>query len=90
MHRAAASAKSHLPGSKPDAEKEMKHYGAEAGAKIDSAVAGVDKTLGQAKSNTEAMAKGAKASVLQGIDKADRKIEDGAAKAKGWFGGSSK
>jgi hypothetical protein len=88
MHRAAVSAKSHLPGSKPGAEKEMKHYGAEAGAKIDNAVAGADKKLGEAKSNTEAMAKGAKASVLQGIDKADRKIEEGVAKTKGWFGSS--
>jgi hypothetical protein len=90
MHRAAASAKSHLPGSKPDAEKEMKHYGAETGAKIDKAVSTADKKLGEAKSNAEAMAKDAKASVLQSIDKADRKIEDGASKAKSWWGGSAK
>jgi F0F1-type ATP synthase membrane subunit b/b' len=88
MHRAAASAKSHLPGHKPNAEKELKHYGADAGAKIDNAINTADKKLGEAKHNAEAMAKETKASVLQGIDKADRKIEEGASKAKGWFGSS--
>lgn len=47
-----------------------------------------DKQAGRAKSNIEAYAKDAKAETLKGIDKFDQKVEEGSAKAKGWFGGS--
>ena len=38
INKASANIKSHLPGSSPNAEKEMKHSAADAGAKIDKAV----------------------------------------------------
>lgn len=38
LHKASASVKARLPGNSPNAEKELKGYGAEAGAKIDQAV----------------------------------------------------
>lgn len=38
VHRASASVKSHLPGSSPNAEKELKGYGEKAGAQLDKAV----------------------------------------------------
>lgn len=37
-HRAAADIKKHLPGDHPNAEKNLKGYGREAGAKFDNAV----------------------------------------------------
>ncbi|KAL2204201.1 hypothetical protein CC79DRAFT_1324974 [Sarocladium strictum] len=83
-HRAAATAKAHLPGNSPDA----KNYGKEAGAKIDNAIAEADRQAGRAKSNVEALAKDARAEGLKAVDKFDAKVEEGAAKAKGWFGGS--
>jgi hypothetical protein len=49
------------------------------------------KDLAKAKSDTEAYAKAAKADALKKIDELDRKVEDSAAKSKGyfssWFGG---
>ncbi|PHH91662.1 hypothetical protein CDD83_10815 [Cordyceps sp. RAO-2017] len=94
VHRASANIKSHLPGSSPNAEKDLKGYGAEAGAKIDKAWAEADKQASRLKSNTEAYAKDAKAEAMKAVDKLDHKIEDGAAKAKsgvsGWFGGGGK
>lgn len=38
VHRASAKVKDALPGSRPGAEKDLKNFGAEAGAKIDKAV----------------------------------------------------
>lgn len=38
VHSAAAKVKDRLPGSKPDVEKKLEGYGAEAGAKVDKAV----------------------------------------------------
>ncbi|KAH8699506.1 hypothetical protein BGZ61DRAFT_532026 [Ilyonectria robusta] len=92
-HRAAANVKSHLPGStQTNAEKDLKGYGAQAGAKIDNAIAEADRQASIAKSNAEAFAKDAKADALKAVDKFDQKVEEGAAKAKGgissWWGGS--
>ena len=84
-HRAAADIKKHLPGDHPNAEKNLKGYGREAGAKLDNAVAEVDKQAGRAKSNAEAYAKDARAEALRAVDKFDNKVEEGANKAKGWF-----
>lgn len=50
-------------------------------------IAEADKQAGRAKSNVESYAKDAKAEALKGIDKFDQKVEEGSAKAKGWFGG---
>ncbi len=51
----------------------------------------VGSDLSKAKSDTEAYAKEAKADGLKKIDEIDRKVEDGAAKAKSglssWWGG---
>ncbi|RFU79759.1 calcofluor white hypersensitive [Trichoderma arundinaceum] len=92
-HRASATVKDKLPGRSPNAEKEFKGYGQEAGAKIDKAWAEADREAGKLKSNAEAYAKDAKSEALRAVDKFDHKVEDGAAKAKsgisGWFGGSS-
>ncbi|KJZ76278.1 hypothetical protein HIM_04360 [Hirsutella minnesotensis 3608] len=91
IHRASGSIKSHLPGSSPNAEKDLKTYGAEAGSRVDKALAEADKQASKLKSNTEAYAKDAKAEALKAVDKFDQKVEDGAAKAKSgissWFGG---
>jgi len=38
VHKASANVKSHLPGSSPNAEGQLKGYGAQAGEKIDKAV----------------------------------------------------
>ncbi|CAH0053006.1 unnamed protein product [Clonostachys solani] len=92
LHKASASVKARLPGSSPNTEKELKGYGAEAGAKIDDAIAEADKQAGRLKSNAEAYAKEARSDALKAVDKFDNTVQDGAAKAKGgissWFGGS--
>ncbi|KAK3325164.1 hypothetical protein B0H66DRAFT_636636 [Apodospora peruviana] len=90
-HRASAKIKGHTPAlHKTDAEHEGKKIGKEAGAKFDDAVATVNKDISIAKSEIEAKAKGAKADTLKKIDEFDRKVEEGAAKSKGylssWFG----
>merc|ERR1712000_734141 len=87
MHKVSANVKSHVPGRSPNAERDGTHLGAQAGAKIDTAIAEADKQAGRAKSNVESYAKDAKAEALKGIDKFDQKVEEGSAKAKGWFGG---
>ena len=51
-------------------------------------IAEADKQAGRAKSNVEALGKDARAEALKAVDKFDAKVEEGAAKAKGWFGGS--
>ncbi|OLN85906.1 hypothetical protein CCHL11_05366 [Colletotrichum chlorophyti] len=91
VHKASAEVKSHLPGRTPDAERGFGDKGAQAGAKIDSAVAEADRQFSVTKSNVEAYAKDAKAEALKKVDQFDKKVEDGAAKAKSgissWFGG---
>ncbi|TDZ26614.1 hypothetical protein C8034_v003286 [Colletotrichum sidae] len=91
VHKASAEVKSHLPGRTPDAQKGFGDSGARVGAKVDSAVAEADKQLSVTKSNVEAYAKDAKAEALKKVDQFDKKVEDGAAKAKSgissWFGG---
>lgn len=44
-----------------------------------------EKSLHNAKTSVESYAKETKDEITRGIDKADKKIEEGAAKAKGWF-----
>ncbi|CAM1500788.1 Fc.00g099500.m01.CDS01 [Cosmosporella sp. VM-42] len=90
-HRAAASVKSHLPGSSPiNAEKDAKNYGREAGAKVDNALAEADKQIGRAQSNAKAYAKDTKAEALKAVDKFDTTVEKKTAEAKSgissWFG----
>ncbi|KAF6839597.1 hypothetical protein CMUS01_00302 [Colletotrichum musicola] len=91
VHKASAEIKSHIPGRTPEAEKGFGDAGARAGAKVDSVVAEADKQFSATKSNVEAYAKDAKAEALKKVDQFDKKVEDGAAKAKSgissWFGG---
>lgn len=53
-----------------------------------------DKKAEKIKSQTESYVKDAKAEAIKAVDKFDKTVEDGAAKAKsgisGWFGGGSK
>ncbi|OHE93994.1 hypothetical protein CORC01_10686 [Colletotrichum orchidophilum] len=87
VHKASAEVKSHLPGRTPDAQNK----GAQVGAKLDEAVAEVDKKFSATKSNVEAYAKDAKAEALKKVDAFDKTVETEAAKAKSgissWFGG---
>jgi len=99
MHRAAAKVKSELPHRGGDVEAQGKHYGKEAGARIDSGIAAMRDEASQAKSKAEAYAKGVQADVSKQVGKmagkvegAAGKVEDDAAKAKkggasSWFGG---
>ncbi|UKZ75190.1 hypothetical protein TrVFT333_002866 [Trichoderma virens FT-333] len=94
VNKASGKLKAKLPGETPDAEKNLKGYGQETGAKIDKAIADADKEASKLKKDAEAYAKDAKSEALKAVDKFDQKVEEGAAKAKsgisGWFGGSSK
>ncbi|PKS07540.1 hypothetical protein jhhlp_006144 [Lomentospora prolificans] len=69
-----------LPGS-PERPK----IATEVGSKIDNAAYETEKNFNSAKNNVEAYARDRKNEIMHGIDKADQKIEEKAAKAKGWF-----
>ncbi|OAA62960.1 hypothetical protein ISF_04836 [Cordyceps fumosorosea ARSEF 2679] len=93
LHKARANIKSAIPGtgSSPDAAGKLQSAGSEAGAKLDKAWQQADRQVGQTRDNAESYAKEAKAEALKAVDKFDKTVEDGAAKAKsglsGWFGG---
>lgn len=90
-HRAAAKIRGETHIQKTNAEKEGKEIGKKVGSKFDSAVETVERDAAKAKHEAEAYAKAAKADTLKKIDEFDRKVEEGAAKSKGyfssWFGG---
>ncbi|CAI4215096.1 unnamed protein product [Parascedosporium putredinis] len=73
-------ASTHLPGGHP-----RPTAATEVGSKIDDAAYEAEKSLNNAKHNVEAYARERKNEIIRGIDKADHKIEESAAKAKGWF-----
>ncbi|KAK9415590.1 putative Calcofluor white hypersensitive protein [Seiridium unicorne] len=91
-HKLSAKVKGELPGRGKEAEKRTEQYGAEAGAKFDSAVSKSQAEIAKAKAEAEAYAKDVKASTLKKVDEFDRKVETEAAKAKSgissWFGSS--
>ncbi|KAK9774460.1 putative Calcofluor white hypersensitive protein [Seiridium cardinale] len=91
-HKLSAKVKGELPGRGKEAEKRTEQYGAEAGAKFDSAVSKSQAEIAKAKAEAEAYAKDVKANTLKKVDEFDRKVETEAAKAKSgissWFGGS--
>ncbi|OAR05666.1 hypothetical protein LLEC1_06830 [Akanthomyces lecanii] len=101
LHRAKASVRGALPGDAPNANAaggKLEAVAADAGATVDKATAKLDRAwsqadskIGQTKEKTEAYVKDAKAEALKAVDKFDKTVEDGAAKAKGglssWFGG---
>ncbi|KAH8670879.1 hypothetical protein BX600DRAFT_232304 [Xylariales sp. PMI_506] len=91
-HKLSANIKSHLPGRGSEVQKDAEKFGAETGAKFDSAVHKTQAELAKAKADAEAYAKDVKNSTLKKVDELDRKVEAEAAKAKSgissWFGGS--
>ncbi|KAK4236728.1 hypothetical protein C8A03DRAFT_16649 [Achaetomium macrosporum] len=90
-HHVAAKIKGETPHHSTDAEDQGRRVGQEIGAKVDDAVATVNRDLSKAKSETEAYAKDTKAEALKKIDQFDRTVEEKAAKSKSylssWFGG---
>jgi len=91
IHSASAKVKSELPGRAKEAQKDMEVAGRQAGAKFDSAVSKTQSEINKVKAEAEAYAKDAKANAMKKVDHFDKKVEDGAAKAKSgissWFGG---
>lgn len=92
-HKAAAKIRGEVghPTHRTDYEHEGKQIGKSVGSKFDSAINTIDKDLSKAKHETESYAKSAKAETLKKINEMDRKVEEQAAKSKGyvssWFGG---
>ncbi|KAI0387089.1 hypothetical protein F5Y04DRAFT_275548 [Hypomontagnella monticulosa] len=93
-HRVSAQFKSELPGRGEQAKKDAEKYGAEAGAKVDSALGKTQAELQKAAADAEAYAKDAKAAAMKKVDEFDKKVEAEASKAKSgissWFGGGGK
>ncbi|KAI1851018.1 hypothetical protein JX265_004550 [Neoarthrinium moseri] len=91
-HKLSAKVKSEIPGRANEAEKRAESYGAQAGAKFDSAAQKTQAEVAKAKADAEAYAKDVKASTLKKVDEFDRKVEQKTAEAKSgissWFGGS--
>jgi len=91
ISRASAKVKSEIPGRGKEAQKEGEKWASEAGAKLDSATDKARAELAKAEGKFDQYRKEASSEALKKIDAADRKIEDGAAKAKSgissWFGG---
>ncbi|KAL7623471.1 hypothetical protein AAE478_007153 [Parahypoxylon ruwenzoriense] len=83
--------KSEPPGRVEEARKDAEKYGAQAGAKVDSAVNKTQAELQKAAADAEAYAKEARSSALKKVDEFDKKVEAEASKAKSgissWFGG---
>ncbi|KAJ4306083.1 hypothetical protein N0V88_000879 [Collariella sp. IMI 366227] len=84
-HHVAAKIKGELPHRSTNVEHEGRRVGQEIGAKVDDAVETINRDISKAKSETESYAKATKADTLKKIDQFDRKVEEGAAKSKGWF-----
>lgn len=91
LSKASAKIKSEIPGRTKEVKKDSEKWASEAGAKLDSAADKARAELAKAEGKFEAYSKDAKAETLKKIDEADRKVENGAAKAKSgissWFGG---
>ncbi|KAI9833585.1 MAG: hypothetical protein M1819_003538 [Sarea resinae] len=100
--RVSAKVKSELPGREKEAKKQGEEWGEKAGAKFDSALGTAKGKLNDADASLEASRKNAAdkleayrketgKDLQQGIDTFDKKVEDGASKAKSgvssWFGG---
>ncbi|KAI9673065.1 MAG: hypothetical protein M1829_004379 [Trizodia sp. TS-e1964] len=89
--RASAKVKSELPGSGKQIEKKGEEWATRAGAKIDSTIDDARAKLDRAGKDADQYRKDAAKDLQNKIDKVDKKVEEGAAKAKsgvsGWFGG---
>ncbi|KAI8624470.1 hypothetical protein F5Y19DRAFT_480642 [Xylariaceae sp. FL1651] len=90
-HKLSAKVKGELPGRGKEFEKDAETVGAQAGAKMDSALGKTQAELAKAKSEAEAYSKEAKANAMKKVDEFDKKVETEASKAKSgissWFGG---
>jgi len=91
LSRASAKIKSEAPGHAKEAQKTGEKWASEAGAKIDNATDKARAELAKAEGKFDQYRKDAGADAMKKIDAADRKVEEGAAKAKSgissWFGG---
>ena len=92
------SVRDRASGASSDFRTDAQKYGAEAGAKIDSAVAKAQSEYNRAaaqardaSTNVSKQVEDARSQMNKSIDAFDKKVEDTAAKAKsgvsGWFGG---
>ncbi|KAF4630775.1 hypothetical protein G7Y89_g7360 [Cudoniella acicularis] len=82
VSKASAKIKSELPGRGTEIQKDAEKYGSEAGAKVDSLVDKAKADLAKAEGKFDQYRKDASKETLKKIDEVDRKIEEGAAKAK--------
>jgi len=91
ISKASAKVKSEIPGRGKEAQKEGEKWASEAGAKLDSATDKARAELAKAEGKFEQYRKDAGKDAMAKIDAADRKVEEGATKAKSgissWFGG---
>ncbi|TVY64303.1 hypothetical protein LSUE1_G006984 [Lachnellula suecica] len=91
LSKASAKIKSEVPGQTKKAQKEGEEWAAKAGAKVDSATEKARAELAKAEGKFDQYRKEAGTETMKKIDQADRKVEEGAAKAKSgissWFGG---
>ncbi|KAF8862426.1 hypothetical protein BDZ45DRAFT_671164 [Acephala macrosclerotiorum] len=91
VSKASANVQEHLPGRGTQAQKEGEKWASIAGAKVDSAVEKGRAELAKAEGKLDQYRKDAGTEAVKKIDQADKKIEEGAAKAKSgfssWFGG---
>ncbi|KAE8453014.1 hypothetical protein EG329_012201 [Mollisiaceae sp. DMI_Dod_QoI] len=91
VSKASAKVQEQLPGRTNQAQKEGEKWASQAGSKVDSAVEKGRAELAKAEGKIDAYRKEAGTDAMKKIDEADKKIEEGAAKAKSgissWFGG---
>jgi len=91
LSKASAKIKSEIPGSGKEIKKDGEKWASEAGAKVDALSDKARADLAKAEGKFDQYRKDASNKTLEKIDAADRKIEEGAAKAKSgissWFGG---
>ncbi|KAI9759685.1 MAG: hypothetical protein M4579_002162 [Chaenotheca gracillima] len=89
--RASSAIKNDLPGREKEARKQGEAKAQEFGAKFDKTVDDARSKLGDAEAKANQYRKETGKDLQNKIDQADKKVEEGAAKAKsgvsGWFGG---
>ncbi|KAL3424487.1 hypothetical protein PVAG01_03768 [Phlyctema vagabunda] len=88
---ASAKVKSELPGRTKEAQKDAEKWGTAAGEKFDAATEKARAEASKAEAKLDQYRKEVGKETLKKIDEVDRKVEEGAAKAKSgissWFGG---
>jgi len=88
--RASSAVRSDIPGRDKETIKTGEEWGQKAGSKVDSAVDDTRAKVTSAGSKTDQYRKGVGRDLQQKIDQVDRKVEEGASRAKSgvssWFG----